>query len=396
MPDKSSHASATSDDLSLFGGGPFYRLQVFLRLIRIPRWNLPRRVLWSLIVCWLPLVVITALLNREELSGLLKDYLVYSRIVVAIPVLLTGQFLMEDRFRIIVRHVQDAHLIDDEGQHKLDKVVATLARLRDSVLPELIILILVFSDLMMIGPGRIAAASRWAGSRIDGTVHLTAAGWYYLLVSVVIYQFLILLSVWKWLVWSFFLFKLSRMDLQLVATHSDLSGGLGFLGLAPTAFIPIAIAVSTPIGGVWRQQILHEDVRLASFTLPAVILVALIFMLELGPLCFFIPKLERLRKRAKLEYGVLAQTHASEFHRRWILNPDSQQEQLLAPGVTMLTDLAISYTNIKRMLLLPVDKISLIGLALGVVIPLFPVVLAEIPLSVVLKAFVQAVKAAPI
>jgi hypothetical protein len=34
-------------------------------------------------------------------------------------------------------------------------------------------------------------------------------------------------------------------------------------------------------------------------------------------------------------------------------------------------------------------------LALGVLIPLFPVVLAEIPLSVILKTLFQAIKSAP-
>ena len=404
MADKSIHSSATSDDdLSLFGGGPFYRLQVLLHLIGVPTSDiprrslyLPRRIVFSLAVCWLPLVIITALLHREALPELLKDYLVYSRVVIAIPVLLTGQLMMEDRFRIIVNHTRDARLLSDEGRRELDRVISMLARLRDSALPELLILILVFADLLVIGPGRLATGPAWAASRAGGTTQLTAAGWYYLLVSVAVYQFLILLSLLKWLAWSFFLYRMSRLDLKLIATHSDLQGGLGFLGLAPTAFIPIAVAVSTPIGAVWREQILHEDVRLVSFTLPAVILVALIFMLELGPLCFFIPKLELLRKMSKLEYGALSQRRVVEFHERWILNQSGQEEQPFVPGVAMLADLATCYTNIRRMQPLPVDKTTLIALALAVLIPLFPVVLAEIPLSVILRALFQAVKSAPI
>jgi len=304
--------------------------------------------------------------------------------------------MMEDRFRITVKHVREAQLLSGEDHYKLDRVINTLVRLRDSPLPELLILVLVFTDLMILGPGRLAAGSAWAASRTDGTAQVTAAGWYYLFVSVSTYQFLILLSLWKWLVWSYFLYKLSRMDLKLVATHPDLHGGLGFLALAPIAFIPLAIAVSVSIGGVWRHQIIHEDMRLISFTLPAVILVVLVFMFELGPLCFFVSKLTMLRKNAKLEYGILAQARATEFHETWILHRDAQGEQLFVPGVAMLADLATSYTNIKRMQPLPVDKPTLIALALAVLIPLFPAVLAEIPLSVILKALVQAVKAAPI
>ena len=385
-----------TDNLSLFCGGPFYQLQVSTHLVRVPRWDLSRRIGFSLAVCWLPLIIITAFLHREELPGLLKDYLVYSRIVIAIPVLLTGQLMMEDRFRIIVKHVRDAQLLSAEDDHKLDSVISTLVRLRDSPLPELLILILVFADLVLLGPARLAAGSEWAASRTDGAAQVTAAGWYYLFVGVSTYQFLILLSLWKWMVWSFFLYKLSRRDLKLVATHPDLHGGLGFLALAPIAFIPIATAVSAAIGGVWRQQILREGVRLASFMLPAVMLVVLVLMFELGPLCFFVSKLTLLRKKAMLEYGVLSQTRVTEFHEKWIFDQDGPAEQRFAPGVAMLADLATSYSNIERMRPLPVDKTTLIALALAVLVPLFPVVLAEIPLYVILKALVQAVKAAPI
>ena len=395
MPDKSFDLPGTSDNLSLFCGGPFYRLQVLLHLIRVPRWDLSRRIACSLAICWLPLIILTVLFHREELPGLLRDYKVYSRIVIAIPVLLVGQLLMEDRFRIIVKHVWSARLLTDEGQHQLDGVIATLIRLRDSNLPELLMLLLVLADLVIIGPDRLASGPAWASWRTDGTAHLTAAGWYYLFVSVASYQFLILLSLWKWLIWSFFLFKMSRMDLTLVATHPDLHGGLGFLGLAPIAFIPVAIAVSASIGGTWRQQIL-EGARLVSFALPAVILVALIFMFELGPLCFFVSRLTLLRKRAMLEYGILSQTRAIEFHYRWISHQDDHDEEHFVPGVAMLADLATSYNNIERMQPLPIDKTTLITLALAVLIPLFPVVLAEIPLSVILNALFQAVKAAPI
>jgi hypothetical protein len=97
-----------------------------------------------------------------------------------------------------------------------------------------------------------------------------------------------------------------------------------------------------------------------------------------------------------LEYGILSQTRVTEFHEKWIMHRDGQEEQGFVPGVAMLADLATSYTNIDRMRPLPVDKTTLIALALAVLIPLFPAVLAEIPIAVILKAFVQAVKAAPI
>ncbi len=394
--DRSLSTLGAPDELSLFCGGPFYKLQVSTHLIRVPRWDLLRRIAWSLVICWLPLIALTAMFHWEELLSLLKDYLVYSRVVIAIPVLLTGQLLMEERFRVVVRHVKEAQLLSDEGQRELGSLISSLKRLRDSPIPELIILTLVLAELVIVGPGRIASGPAWAAFATGMAVHPTAAGWYYLLVSVASYQFLLALSLWKWLVWSYFLYRLSRMDMTLVATHADLHGGLGFLGLAPIAFIPTAIAISVSIGGVWRYDILHQGVRLASYALPAIMLVALIFMFELGPLCFFISKLSMLRQKAMLEYAVLSQTRATEFHDKWISGRRDQEEPSFVPGVASLADLATSYSNIEKMRPLPVDKITLISLALAVLIPLFPAVLAEIPLIVILKALFQAIRSAPI
>jgi hypothetical protein len=70
--------------ISLVRGGPFYRAQEAIFLLDANRWNLGRRITLSIVVCWVPLVLITLLLNPHAIKALLSDY----------PVLL-GQVLME-------------------------------------------------------------------------------------------------------------------------------------------------------------------------------------------------------------------------------------------------------------------------------------------------------------
>jgi hypothetical protein len=117
-------------------------------------------------------------------------------------------------------------------------------------------------------------------------------------------------------------------------------------------------------------------------------------MFELGPLCFFVPRLTLLRNNALLEYGVLAQFYATNFHEKWILRRASRETE--TPNVTMLADLARSYGNIMRIRPFPIDKETLIALAVAVLLPLVPVILAEHPLSVIIKGLIQAVGSAPI
>lgn len=390
-------ATESTDDISLFRGGPFYRAQAFMHLIQPGRWNLGRRVTFILAISWLPLLTVTALFVPDQFVGLLTNNLVNSRIAIAIPVLLIGQFMMDSRFRTIVSHVRKTKLLEDGDRPKLDAAIATLRRLSDSVFPELIIAILVFAELGLLWHSKVATGPPWAVYRVDNVTRLTPAGWYYGLVSVPIYQFLLALNLWKWLLWSFFLFKLSRMRLRLVATHPDAHGGLAFLGLSPLGFAPSAFAVAAAIGGTWRNQILNYGASLASFKLPAIILFVLLFGIALAPLGFYVRKLSLLRQRAMLEYGGLAQAHVVSFHEKWISQRAGPSEaQLTAHDVGALADMTIFYGHIRRMRPFPADLGTLIGLALAIAAPLFPAVLAEIPFSVILKGLVDAVKSSPI
>jgi hypothetical protein len=386
----------SEDDVSLFRGGLFYRAQVVAHLIDAERWNVWRRVAIVLTVAWLPLVIITALFDRDQLVHLLTDYEVYSRVAIAIPVLLIGQLVMEDRFSVVAKHVRQARLLSDEDLYKLKGVLATIRRFRDSPLSELIIIALVVVDLTLIWQSRVASGPGWAVYRSGGVAHLRPAGWYYGLVSAPLYQLLIGLCFWKWLLWCLFLFRLSRMDLKLVATHPDAHGGLGFLGLSAVGFIPVAFALSSVIGGSWSNEILNNGARLESFQLPAIILIVLTFIIALAPLALFVRRLDVLRRTAMLEYGVLAQRQASYLHGKWFSHGSgSEGAQFTVAEVTALADFAMSYRNIKQMRPFPADKGTLIGLALAVIVPLFPAVLAEFPFSVIVKGLLQAVKAVP-
>jgi hypothetical protein len=71
----------------LIRGGPFYQAQQATRLIRSNQWNVGRRVTAAIIIGWLPLILITAVLNFGGLASLLRDYRVNSRMLIAVPVL---------------------------------------------------------------------------------------------------------------------------------------------------------------------------------------------------------------------------------------------------------------------------------------------------------------------
>ncbi len=236
-------------------------------------------------------------------------------------------------------------------------------------------------------------ATPWLAHRVGAELQLTTAGMYTIIVTAPLFQFLLGLAFWKWLLWTYFVFKLSRQRLRLVATHPDEHGGLGFLGLTASAFAPTAFAASCVIGATWREEMLHHGARLMDFKFPALALVGIVALVALGPLLFFVPRLAALRRKGILEYGILAQIHSTEFHDKWILHRAGHESEFLgAPESSALANFGNCYEKIEQMKPFPADRGSLYTLAAAVAIPALPVILTQIPVAVVLMDLFKALR----
>ncbi len=271
MDVKTTYETSPRAGPSLFRGGPFYRAQLAIRLINEGEWNHLRRVIIAVVITWLPLVLLTAFFNPSGLASLLTSYRVYSRFFIAVPVLLIGQTIMESRFQMVVQSILDTDLLADADLKRMDAMIVSLIRLRDSLIPEAIVIVLLIVHTIA-GVKLQLDVTPWLAHGTAPDIHVTAAGWYAILVSVTIFQFLLGISLWKWLLWTIFAFRLSRLNLRLIATHPDEHGGLGFLGLVPVAFTPISFALATAIGATWRHDILAHGAKLMSFKLEAIVL----------------------------------------------------------------------------------------------------------------------------
>ena len=391
-PNGGDPSTAVRDELSLVRGGPFYRLQRSVGLIHPDRWNLARRIAVLLVIGLLPVIVITAISNPSGLRSLLTDYRVYSRMLLAIPALVFGEILMETRFRTVLRHIREVGLLDSADSEYMAGVIAALVRVRDAYIPELAVLVLLIVHTATSYQGLIDATP-WLAHRVGAELQLTTAGMYTIIVTAPLFQFLLGLAFWKWLLWTYFVFKLSRQRLRLVATHPDEHGGLGFLGLTASAFAPTAFAASCVIGATWREEMLHHGARLMDFKFPALALVGIVALVALGPLLFFVPRLAALRRKGILEYGILAQIHSTEFHDKWILHRAGHESEFLgAPESSALANFGNCYEKIEQMKPFPADRGSLYTLAAAVAIPALPVILTQIPVAVVLMDLFKALR----
>ena len=169
---------------------------------------------------------------------------------------------------------------------------------------------------------------------------ITPAGWWYILVSLPILVFFLLRWVWIFMLWAWFLFRVSRLDLELTPTHPDRAGGLGFLGWGLASFSLVLMAVSAVLSGSFAREILHRGSSLDSLKYHVMVFVVLAIVIVHAPLLAFVGKLARSRFRGLLNFGTLIWRHDRAFDEKWVKSLDTKQESLLgSPDVSSLADL---------------------------------------------------------
>jgi hypothetical protein len=105
-------------------------------------------------------------------------------------------------------------------------------------------------------------------------------------------------------------------------------------------------------------------------------------ILLVAPLLVVTPLLIKIKKKALLEYGALVAIHNQQFDQKWIQKEQSPDEAILGhPDPSSLTDLGSSFTVIRQMGIIPIDKPTLVTLALAAALPMVPVVLLATPID---------------
>jgi hypothetical protein len=378
--------------ISLIRGGTFYRVQERARLIRPHTWDLHRRLPLAIAVAWIPVLILAATFGGiQALQAVLVDYRVYARAFIAIPLLLIGQITMEVYFREMAQHFLDANIIRIEDLSRFRQIMQKTRRLRDAWLPELVVVVAAYAQVAYLHQSDRLRFASWA-AEAAGSNTLTPAGYYSLFVTNALFLVLAAIVLWKWVIWVYVLRQISRLDLQLDATNGDLTGGLGFLGEVPMAFVPAVLAVSAVLGGNWRYQVLTGQTMLEALWWPTAVCAVLILLVLLLPLSLFSPSLMREKRLSTRRYGSMQHLVSLQFRHKWTRRHNEHVEELLAgPDVSSLADLSGSFKNVEQMLTYPFRKSTVIALLVALALPLIPVITTRIPLKEVIQELFAAI-----
>jgi hypothetical protein len=379
-------------DFSLVLGGPLYQLLRRAHLSDDALHLQRRRIVVIALLAWLPLLVLSALGGHLLGGGVavpfLMDVDMHVKFLVVIPLLVGAELVVHQRMRTVATTFRDRSLIPEHAQPRLDDAIASAYRLRNSTLAEVLLIVFVYAigvTLIWRHYTTLHAATWYATPGADGS-RLTFAGIWYGYVSLPIFQFLLLRWYYRIFIWSRLLWQVSRIDLNLVPTHPDRVGGLGFLATTTYAFIPLLLAQGALLAGNLANQIFHTGATLTQFRLEILLLVIFMMIVVVGPLTVFSPQLSRARRNGLREYGTLAQRYVREFDAKWLRSQRDNDEAFLGSGdIQSLADLGNSFAVVQDMNIVPITKHALIQLAAATVAPVVPLVLTLMPLEDLLK-----------
>jgi hypothetical protein len=380
---------------SLTEGGPGTAFMKRLRLIH-PEMGTgsARTALILMALIWLPLCVL-CLIEGLAFGGVklpfFYDFAAHTRFLLAVPVLVLADIPVGARLRQVVRHFLTAGLIREKDLSKFGGVLLDTLRFRDARAAELTLLVLAYVGTYNAVSGfTLQSGSTWFKAQPGHG--LTLVGYWYAFVALPIFQFLMLRWVYRMVVWSRFLWKISKFDLLFTPTHPDAAGGLAFIGKGLIPFGVILFALSAVVSSGIASRILFSGGRLEDYQWSYVALFVLFLLVFAGPTLIFVPKLIVLKQRGLLEYGTLGSRYTQAFHRKWIEEAESSTESMLGSGdIQSLADLGNSFEIIRKLRIVPVELSDFIAMVLPGLIPALPLAATVMPVGEIIKGLLKLV-----
>src|SRR5689334_951531 len=257
-------------DFSLVLGGPLYQLYRRAHLAGDALELLVRRVAIITSVSWVPLLVLSVAsgnaFGRAVTVPFFHDIEVHVRFLIALPTLVIAEMVVHRRLVPAVRQFVERRIVTAGELPGFQQAVESTLRLRNSALIEVALIISVYTVGIWVWSKEIALGSAtWYAIPEGERMRLTAAGYWFMFVSVPIFQFLLLRWSFRFFLWFWFLFRVSRLKLNLVPVHADRTGGLGFLGVSTYAFAPILVAQAAVLASLIASQIFYAGRTLLEF-----------------------------------------------------------------------------------------------------------------------------------
>jgi hypothetical protein len=337
-------------------------------------------------VTWLPLGALAffqgGVSGSEIQLSFLRSISVHIRFLFALPILIAVIPIVSAQISAVVRRFFNLNLISPSDLPKVKQAVDRLIQVNKTIYPDLFIIALIFFvHLFRPEVWMTESTSIWK-------TQVPVMRLWYEAVSLPIYQFLTVKWFWSFVCWVYFLKKVASSNLNIAIGNPDRLGGLGFMTIGHCFFSLVLFAFSSVFASHIAEDLMVGALNRREFYTEVGTYSVLTFIFVLFiPFGLFIPKMAKRKKAALLEYGAFCSRYVKLFDRKWIEeNHLGQDDQLLGTSdIQALADLDGSVVSVRETRVLLVNRQILTIFALAILLPLFPLLLFEVPLEVIFR-----------
>jgi hypothetical protein len=292
----------------------------------------------------------------------------------------------------VIQHLKTSGILPEGGRTQYSIAQDNLLRRRDSIWPDIVIIVLAFLISFLAKPGygdtEMGKISTWLWITEDKSLSAIYAGWWYFIISAPLAQILLYRWIWRFIIWIGFLYRVSRIQLALLPTHGNLTGGLGILSNGQVAFVIVFFAFGTLLSSGIAHEILVNGSNWKEMQPVIYGFVAISVTAIAAPLLLFTQKLINAKRHGYREYGALGYRLSNAFDKRWN-QKDAPMEQgkeiLTAVGPSALADYNAIYETISDMHAFPMKVRTIAIMAVILYVPFAPLILIEVPVEEVLS-----------
>ncbi len=362
-----------------------------LHLARAGELGTGRRAMLLAAIAWLPIALwalATGRLFGSTGEPLLVHYGIHVRCLIVIPLLIMAEEALHRGGRTIAQQFVTSGAVPPQLRPEFDAVLRDVARLRDTSLPWVFAVGVAIAWAIADPPTAHVDEVKWAIGP-DGAIGFGAA-WFAYVVRPLLTA-LLLGWLWRLFLVTWWMWRIARLPLALVATHPDRAGGIGFIKKLPRGFTLVTLALSAMMASRWAHEVVYHGALLTSFEMPLIAYVVLWSLALMLPLFALTPALYIARKRALPAYANLVGEQGRLIHRRWIEHKPVDDPSLLEPeGIGVAADAATLYESVQNMQFVPIGKHTLTAILVPMVIPFLVLPLLRFPIDAILAALFKA------
>jgi hypothetical protein len=342
-----------------------------------------KEILVLLSITWIPLLLIS-IYEGNFISGqesFLKDISMQVRLLIAIPMLVIIKKTIDEKVIMVLKYIATTLIHEEDRITVYKPLVKKTNKLMQSkwieILFLLVIIVLTFSSTSGgILSGNHSGTESWITRIKEGKEVLSFAGIWADYISIPCFQFLLISWLWRYLIWVFFLFRISQLNLKLLPTHPDQAGGLGIILLAQNSFALFFVAISFTISGEFSEQLLKFPNSFLDIRNQSVGFIVLCLIMILIPMAFFVWKLINLKHEGLIKLSSAGATLSQKFEENYI---EGIADQKVVPSInenpSTVYDYSSLFVTLENLRYIPLSIKDVIGIFVLVLLPYLPILI---------------------